>query len=164
MSIATRARPRGRFAMPMNNPYTTKAHLIAKAWAYWPLSGSFDRQPTLAVDAECGEVVHGFYGARTLLELPDFYQLCEKCTFADFVPPYMVYRLYDAAGDLLYVGQTGDFLVRIRGHFQQSRWWSEVDRWFLEPHQTMQSSIDAEIEAIQNEHPRHNRLHRAQAA
>lgn len=67
-----------------------------------------------------------------------------------------VYRLYDGAGRLLYVGVTYDFVARLRGHAKDKKWWPQVAHrdviWF-------DNRLDAlyeEARAIRYENPVHN--------
>lgn len=68
-----------------------------------------------------------------------------------------VYRLYDAAAQLLYVGIAEDFDSRFRQHSYNKAWWSDIRHkdviWF-------NRRIDAlaeEARAIEHEQPIHNR-------
>lgn len=69
-----------------------------------------------------------------------------------------LYRFYDAAGVLLYVGVTSNFPGRWQEHKRKANWWSAAshvevtDRY---PH--MNAALDAELEAIRTEGPSFNR-------
>lgn len=66
-----------------------------------------------------------------------------------------VYRFYDAAGVLLYVGSTWRPHARWRQH-QGKPWFPEVATARIEQFPDVESMRAAEREAICTEHPRHN--------
>lgn len=155
MSYAiTKARPRGCFAS-ITHSATTKSHLIESAEVHWlPARGA-----RLVIATRCGSWLGSITPARTYLELPDVHDLCDDCIFAGELAPYELYRLFAADGSMLYIGQTCNFLNRIRNHFTSSRWWPEVDHWTREPYPSLGEVLDAEILAIRSEAPKYNRLH-----
>lgn len=154
MSAITRARPRGCFAS-ITHSATTTSHLIGdEAVVHWR-----PRHPTLVVGTRCGLWLGHVTPVRTYMQVPEVHDLCDKCIFVDFLPPYEVYRFFAADGSVLYIGQTSDFLNRLRTHFLCSPWWPEVDRWTREPFDSLGEALDAEIAAIRAEHPRYNRQH-----
>jgi hypothetical protein len=67
-----------------------------------------------------------------------------------------VYRLYDAAGRLLYVGVAYDFDLRFYTHSKQKDWWPEVAHkeitWFA----NRLDALHEEARAIRDEAPIHN--------
>jgi predicted GIY-YIG superfamily endonuclease len=67
-----------------------------------------------------------------------------------------VYRLYDAAGQLLYVGVAFDFNKRFKQHATHKTWWPQVARkeviWFAD----RLSALTEEAGAIATEGPLHN--------
>lgn len=67
-----------------------------------------------------------------------------------------LYRLFDKAGDLLYVGITNDPEVRWSYHARQKAWWPEVHRRAVEWKATRVEAEAAEAEAIGREAPRWN--------
>jgi hypothetical protein len=73
----------------------------------------------------------------------------------------VVYRCYDAEGDLLYIGSSIDVRQRLRAHKAPgvggSRWWPEVDRVECEGYDTEAKCRLAEAEAIRREPSRYNR-------
>ena len=73
-----------------------------------------------------------------------------------------LYRLYDAADRLLYVGITHDLEQRWVGHRYSptSTWWPEVHRKAIEWHPTRQAADVAETAAIASEKPLHNKAKR----
>lgn len=75
-----------------------------------------------------------------------------------------LYRLFDAAGVLLYVGIGGNPGRRFEQHRGDKLWWGQVARVTLEHHPTREAALAAELDAIQIEHPRHNIAGRAQLA
>ena len=70
--------------------------------------------------------------------------------------PTTLYRLYDAADALLYVGITGNLEVRFATHASLKPWWPEVGRRTVELYATRTSAAEAELEAIGLERPLHN--------
>jgi hypothetical protein len=67
-----------------------------------------------------------------------------------------LYRLYDANGQLLYVGVTdGPVPDRLAAH-RRTVWWAQVDSFAVDHHPTRQKALDAERLAIRTEQPLHN--------
>lgn len=78
------------------------------------------------------------------------------------VDEYRLYRAFDAAGALLYVGQTGRIgLARWFEHMRDQPWAHEVARWELDPRvwSTLDGVLEAEQHAIRTEFPRYNFVH-----
>lgn len=73
----------------------------------------------------------------------------------DFHGSTAVYRLYNAAGELLYVGVTVGTHIRFQQH-QQWTWWAEVDDWTTVRYPTRDRALAAERSAIETERPRYN--------
>ncbi|SDL33444.1 GIY-YIG nuclease family protein [Streptomyces indicus] len=67
-----------------------------------------------------------------------------------------LYRLYDAAGVLLYVGITHDPDARWASHAATKPWWGDVERRVLEWHDSRDAAEVAEVETIRTELPRYN--------
>lgn len=83
----------------------------------------------------------------------------------DYDRPHYLYRLFDAQGDLLYVGITYDLLGRFyrgypgagdKGPHCAKYWWAEVDRVTVETYQDGRQAESAEFWAIEEEAPRYN--------
>jgi hypothetical protein len=73
------------------------------------------------------------------------------------VRPGAVYRLYNAAGVLLYVGKSIAPEQRtIMGHGDSSPWWPEVARQKVTWYRSEDDALSAEARAIADEHPVHN--------
>lgn len=68
-----------------------------------------------------------------------------------------VYRLYDGAGALLYVGITSRGTRRIGEHARHRPWWSQVARAEIEHHPDRPTALAREAALILAERPRHNR-------
>lgn len=67
----------------------------------------------------------------------------------------LLYRIFDAEGSLLYVGQTKDLKKRMRKHRQ--RWWAgQIDSVDTESFVSRAVAIDAERRAIRDEKPLYN--------
>jgi hypothetical protein len=69
--------------------------------------------------------------------------------------PTMLYRLYNAAGELIYVGITEKFGGRFTQH-EHSPWWPEVDRVETQRYPTRLDAQGAEIALIQSQLPKYN--------
>lgn len=69
--------------------------------------------------------------------------------------PAAVYRLYDEAGVLLYVGSSFDPEERCKGH-REKPWWQTVANRTEEWHPTRERAFAVELEAIVREAPAHN--------
>ena len=68
-----------------------------------------------------------------------------------------VYRLYDDAWNLLYVGVTQtDLAHRFNGHSRVKEWWPNVTRVRIEWHTEVYKALDHERESIRNERPQFN--------
>lgn len=71
-----------------------------------------------------------------------------------------LYRVYDAADALLYVGISGNFGRRWEQHAKVQPWWPEVHRQTVEWHPDWDAALDAEKAAIEGEAPLHNVIHK----
>lgn len=71
--------------------------------------------------------------------------------------PTAVYRFYDAAGRLLYVGVTDHLKVRFGQHAKDKSWWPEVASRTITWYDGRQEAEDAETKAIGEEKPIHNK-------
>lgn len=67
-----------------------------------------------------------------------------------------VYRHFDAAGLLLYVGCTANPLARTSNHASQARWFRQVVRIEIEHFDSDNEAMAAEAEAIRSERPLFN--------
>jgi len=70
-----------------------------------------------------------------------------------------LYRHFDEAGELLYVGVTSRLPRRVREHQQHSPWWEKIARIEVKPYPDRQSVLEAERVAIENEKPKFNKRH-----
>jgi len=70
-----------------------------------------------------------------------------------------LYRLYDNAGALLYVGIAEHWPTRMKQHARERAWWEDVAEVRLERHHDRASAQVAEVIAIQAEGPKHNIAH-----
>ena len=71
------------------------------------------------------------------------------------VERYAVYRCFSDAGELLYVGETGELGKRLAAHAQKA-WFLQVRGITLEWHIDELDALNAERRAIHVEHPRYN--------
>lgn len=116
-----------------------------------------EHRPRYAVRMRCGRIYDRF--ATSVFE-PDGVALCDDCVLID-MRQHTVYRFFDAADQLLYVGYTVDPIERFSRH---SKPYSESTRWWpLQHHYTLvtfDSEADAraaETRAIRLERPLYNR-------
>lgn len=74
---------------------------------------------------------------------------------------WRLYRFYDEAFDLLYVGQSGDAFGRLLQHVQRQPWADEVASWQRDPvvYGSQWAVREAERLAIATEWPRYNVVH-----
>jgi predicted GIY-YIG superfamily endonuclease len=75
-----------------------------------------------------------------------------------------LYRFFDAADVLLYVGITSHLPGRMSQHEGEKPWWDEVKRVSVERFATREEVADAEIAAIRTEGPKYNISHNPRAA
>lgn len=67
-----------------------------------------------------------------------------------------VYRLYDAADTLLYVGVSWNPTVRLGSHAVDKAWWPQVARTAIEWHNDRVTALQHEAQAILDEDPQFN--------
>lgn len=67
-----------------------------------------------------------------------------------------LYRLFDAGGELLYVGIGVDPKTRWNAHSRDKAWWQQVVRKSVEWHPTRADAMAAETKSIRAEEPRFN--------
>lgn len=83
---------------------------------------------------------------------------CGCMTFGEIVDlPHAVYRLYDDAGDLLYIGLARDIDRRFYNHAFKTPWWDEVASHTAEWFPDRATADAAETAAIRAEKPPFNR-------
>lgn len=70
--------------------------------------------------------------------------------------PHVLYRFYDSAGRLLYVGITLNLPGRMQAHRSDQPWWYEVSDVRVEPYPSRRSVLAAESLAIRTERPLYN--------
>jgi predicted GIY-YIG superfamily endonuclease len=70
-----------------------------------------------------------------------------------------IYRMYDAAGVLLYIGISNDFGRRWAQHAESKPWWPEVNRQAVEWRSSRAEALAAEAGAIKTEQPKYNIQH-----
>jgi hypothetical protein len=74
-------------------------------------------------------------------------------------PRPQVYRVYDEAGRLIYIGASRAVEARFQVHEQQSWWHNLIGRIETVDYPTMQAAFAAEMVAIQEEQPAFNARH-----
>lgn len=70
-----------------------------------------------------------------------------------------LYRFFDKADQLLYIGITNSVPRRFDQHDDDKPWYADVTRVVLEHHPDRQAALAAEKAAIQAEHPKYNIVH-----
>jgi predicted GIY-YIG superfamily endonuclease len=78
--------------------------------------------------------------------------------------PTALYRFFDTAGRLLYVGITVDIGVRWKHHSKGKEWWADVVRATVTHYPTRDAALAAEKAAIRAEKPIWNIIHNQRAA
>jgi predicted GIY-YIG superfamily endonuclease len=74
--------------------------------------------------------------------------------------PHILYRMFDADGDLLYIGMTNDIEFRLYMHANTKYWWRDVASISLNQDSASRRELeDAERAAIKAECPRYNVMH-----
>jgi hypothetical protein len=68
-----------------------------------------------------------------------------------------LYRHFDASGVLIYVGATWNPALRDRVHAKESQWYRLVASTTLEVYPNVEAAAEAEIIAIEKEHPLFNK-------
>lgn len=130
------------------------AHLVDWAVAVWD-----GDQPYFGARGRCGAQV---LRARFVDEPPgDVF--CDSCLLRDYVPPVVVYRIFDIRGRLLYVGCSVNLLARIGWHRANQDWWPDVASVTSVEFDTQVDALAVEREAIRTERPLYNRSTRATA-
>lgn len=68
---------------------------------------------------------------------------------------HYVYRVFDHAGRLIYVGSTANLFQRLKSH--RSKWWAPQARKVVaKVHPDRRTALNAELKAIKDEQPRWN--------
>lgn len=73
--------------------------------------------------------------------------------------PHVLYRMYDAAGQLLYAGISANWPGRFNFHRHQKSWWTEITTIHLEHFSDETGALQAEREVIKTETPKYNVAH-----
>jgi hypothetical protein len=104
-------------------------------------------------------------GSKDIAVLPnaDVYGgICERCE--DVAAGPAVYRCFDTAGALLYIGSTESLLKRLGIHSTRTSWWAEVADVKDVRYPTIFEARGAERQAIIAENPLYNRLPKKRGA
>ena len=73
--------------------------------------------------------------------------------------PHALYRFFDSANRLLYVGITAALPTRLMSHNGDKPWWTSVHHITVEHFADRETVLKAETAAIKAEHPLHNITH-----
>lgn len=76
---------------------------------------------------------------------------------ADDARTHYLYRIFDATGQLLYIGITHDVGARFQQHRADKSWWHERDTHTVEEAPTRADVLYLEAKAILTEFPKYNR-------
>jgi hypothetical protein len=79
------------------------------------------------------------------------------------MPRFVLYRFYDEYGHLLYIGQTSNWLDRMRAHARESWWMADVRQIRLEEYDSLHELKSVEAYAIRSEDPAYNFIHKVGA-
>lgn len=108
---------------------------------------------------QCGFSSHDV----TLIADPaPFSSTCEHCE--SLAQGAFVYRCYDAAGRLLYIGHGSCRWCRFHSHHSKKSWWPEVTRVDLVEQPDVETARKTEALAIKAEGPVHNKQHNRRPA
>ena len=77
--------------------------------------------------------------------------------------PAAVYRIYDAAGRLLYIGSGKSSLVRLSNHLAKKPWAQQIASMQIQHLPSRAAAYKAEAQAIRQEHPLYNVVGNRQA-
>jgi len=78
--------------------------------------------------------------------------------------PTELYRHYDEAGELLYVGISLSTIYRLAQHKHNSKWFSKIATIKISRYPTREAALKAERSAIKSEKPKHNVFYSEQKA
>jgi hypothetical protein len=87
--------------------------------------------------------------------------VCERCV--DVAAGPCVYRCFNAAPALIYIGSAEKWLGRLGNHRAHTPWWPEVTDVRIARYRSIFEARTAEIAAIEAEHPLHNKRHNESA-
>lgn len=73
------------------------------------------------------------------------------------IPTTALYRFFDAAGNLLYVGISDNLATRFKWHRENQSWWGDVATKTIAWYGTRNKAFAAEDYMIKTEFPLHNR-------
>lgn len=97
---------------------------------------------------------------RPAAETPDLDRCPQPITEASMAEqPTTLYRLFDEAGVLLYIGVAGNPGRRFEQHASGKAWWGQVAACRLAHYSSRPEALAAERQAILAEHPRFNITH-----
>lgn len=83
----------------------------------------------------------------------------DMCYICKYAQQPLVYRFYDVAVRVIYIGATDSFAARQQAHERSSEWWPDVASIRLERFPTYSHALVAERRAIRAERPVHNIAH-----
>jgi len=150
-------RPAGVMAASIKTEHviTVRPHKRGKAHrAVYAVTVHLGGRVRLGARFACGAASNN---VRPVTDLPAGMRSCAGCDRVAMGGTFCVYAYYDAAGRVLYVGQTADMSGRHRAHSHSARWFSDQQhRAVLSEHTTRADAKRAEAEAIAALAPVHN--------
>jgi hypothetical protein len=150
LPVYMRARCKTGLVAAMNGPL---AHIPAEFRTAFNPDGSVHFRAEYA----CG----GVAPRAVVLPSSDVADMCPLCEDAAKGP--CVYRCFNAAAGLIYIGSAEVRLRRIRSHERRTPWWHEVAEVKAEHFPTIFEARVAERRAIAAEAPLYNKAHRKSA-
>lgn len=121
-------------------------HRWIRAWTTW------EKRPRLGCDVVCGK---RWLNARSYVEPPEAADFCERCLIGAF-RVHVVYRLYDADDNLLYVGYSGNLGQRLERHYSQSSFGNLIARVAWDEYPTEHEALVAEYGTSKAMGPRYH--------
>jgi hypothetical protein len=148
----TELKPEGAWISATTPRGRQPIHRVTRAWT---LAG-LGKNIRVGGSAVCG-VVFATTG-RLHVEPPEDLDFCDDCLI-DNERMYVVYRFYDAAGRLLYIGNTWDLVWRISKHRKYSPFGPLITRTEWDEYPTSWLAEKAEAKAIRTMRPLYNVTH-----
>lgn len=76
----------------------------------------------------------------------------------------LLYRIFNSDGEIIYIGITCCYEIRMRGHKDSKFWWNEVDSIKTRKYPNRTKALEAEKRAIKKYNPVYNIIHNKKAA
>lgn len=122
----------------------------------WIKKGAFP-PPDVKIDERTMAWKQSTLAARLGVAIPHIEPTKQPYKYAERA--FHLYRHFDAAGTLLYVGVSLNALNRLLAHRRRAPWFWNIARIEVARYPTRQESLDAERQAVQQERPLFNIQH-----